>query len=82
MCFHLRSDITVGDEKQVIIVKYGTSAGEFTIYKEKLEQFIANDIAEEKKVPVLITTLDSAVYMILRDLCHLEIPHTSTCVQF
>lgn len=41
----------------------------FSVYRERVElYFIANDIPEEKQVPVFLSVIGGKVYALLRDL--------------
>lgn len=42
----------------------------WTCYEERLEQyFLANEVGDEKKVPVLLSLIGIRTYQNLRDLC-------------
>ncbi|XP_077976179.1 uncharacterized protein LOC144432041 [Styela clava] len=52
---------------------------DWPLYCEQLEQyFIANDIADEKKVPTLIANLPTKTYQILHNLLALDLPSSKT----
>ena len=51
----------------------------FSSYLERVELFLlANSIAEDKKVPVLLSVVGSKVYSLLRDLLSPKLPQTET----
>lgn len=51
----------------------------WTCYKERLEQyFIANGVADDKKVPCLLALVGPKSYQVLRDLASPDLPATKT----
>ncbi|XP_073977824.1 uncharacterized protein [Rhodnius prolixus] len=64
------------------IPEFNIITDDWQIYEERLEQyFIANNIPENKKVPVLLTLLGEAAYKYLRDLCSPELPKDTSYEQ-
>lgn len=52
---------------------------DWQVYTERLEQFFElNDVNDDKKKAILITTSNSEVYKILRDVCHPVLPKDKT----
>ncbi|KAF2883189.1 hypothetical protein ILUMI_22989 [Ignelater luminosus] len=50
-------------------------AGNWTIYQERLKQFfVANGVAQDRKVAVLLTLIGSKAYGVLRDICDPQKP--------
>ncbi|KAF2885856.1 hypothetical protein ILUMI_20318 [Ignelater luminosus] len=50
-------------------------ADNWTIYQERLEQFfVANGVAQDRKVAVLLTLIGSKAYGVLRDICDPQKP--------
>lgn len=50
---------------------FNSKNDDWQVYTERLEQFfVMNDIPEEKKKAILITSIDSDIYKILRDVCY------------
>lgn len=58
---------------------YNDGFSDWNVFCERLEQFFEiNDVAEEKKKAILITSIDDNVYKTLRDVCHPALPKEKT----
>ena len=56
---------------------YDANTESWLCYKERLDQFfVANDVADDKKVPALLSLIGSSSYRLLRDICHPDLPST------
>lgn len=52
---------------------------DWQVYTERLEQFFeVNDIADDKKKALLLTSVGEDVYKTLRDVCHPQLPKSKT----
>ena len=52
-----------------LVETFNQNEGQFTEYAERLEQyFIANEVSDEKKVPILLTVIGKDTYGLLRSL--------------
>lgn len=61
------------------IPKFYSQYDDFQVFTERLEQFFEiNDVAEEKKRALLITSISDDVYKTLRDVCHPVLPKNKT----
>lgn len=61
------------------IPKFDSHDDDWLVFTERLEQFFEiNDVPEEKKKAILITSISDDVYKTLRDVCHPNLPKTKT----
>lgn len=61
------------------IPRFYNSGDDWMVFTERLEQFFEiNDVAEEKKRAILLTSISDDVYKTLRDVCHPVLPKTKT----
>lgn len=61
------------------IPKFDSRDDDWLVYTERLEQFFEiNDVPDEKKKAILITSISDDVYKTLRDVCHPNLPKTKT----
>lgn len=61
------------------IPKFYSQHDDWQVFTERLEQFFEiNDVAEEKKKAILITSISDDVYKLLRDVCHPVLPKNKT----
>ncbi len=52
---------------------------DFIVYRERLEQrFLALDVTEDKKVPILLSSIGQSAYKTLKDMCFPEVPAEKT----
>lgn len=59
--------------------RYNGDFDDWQVFLERLEQFFEiNDVVEEKKKAILITSVNDQVYKTLRDVCHPELPKDKT----
>ena len=64
------------------ITDFDESTELWSSYQERLEQyFLANEIKDEKKVPVLLSVMGGQTYSVLRDLTAPDVPGTKTFAQ-
>jgi len=64
------------------IGEFDSATDQWLSYKERLEQFIvANDVADEKHVPVLLSVIGGRTYELLRTLTALQRPAEKTFAQ-
>jgi len=62
--------------------EFDSATDQWLSYKERLEQFIvANDVADEKHVPVLLSVVDGRTYELLRTLTAPQRPAEKTFAQ-
>lgn len=61
------------------IPKFYSQEDDWQVFTERLEQFFEiNDVAEDKKRAILITSISDDVYKLLRDVCHPVLPKNKT----
>ncbi|XP_031630261.1 uncharacterized protein LOC116345209 [Contarinia nasturtii] len=61
------------------IPKFDSRSDDWLVFTERLEQFFEiNDVPEEKKKAILITSVSDDVYKTLRDVCHPVLPKNKT----
>lgn len=61
------------------IPRFYSQHDDWQVFTERLEQFFEmNDLAEEKKKAILITSISDDIYKTLRDLCHPLLPKNKT----
>lgn len=61
------------------IPKFYSAHDDWQVFTERLEQFFEiNDVAEDKKRAILITSISDDVYKLLRDVCHPVLPKNKT----
>lgn len=61
------------------IPKFYSQDDDWQVFTERLEQFFEiNDVAEDKKRAILITSISDDVYKLLRDVCHPVLPKNKT----
>lgn len=61
------------------IPKFYSQHDDWQVFTERLEQFFEiNDVAEDKKRAILITSISDDVYKLLRDVCHPVLPKNKT----
>lgn len=61
------------------IPKFYSAHDDWQVFTERLEQFFEiNDVAEEKKRAILLTSISDDVYKTLRDVCHPLLPKQKT----
>lgn len=61
------------------IPKFYSYSDDWQVFTERLEQFFEiNDVAEEKKRAILLTSISDDVYKTLRDVCHPLLPKQKT----
>lgn len=61
------------------IPKFYSQNDDWQVFTERLEQFFEiNDVAEDKKRAILITSISDDVYKLLRDVCHPVLPKSKT----
>lgn len=59
--------------------KFYSQFDDWQVFTERLEQFFEiNDVPEEKKKAVLITSIGNDIYKTLRDVCHPVLPKEKT----
>ena len=59
--------------------QYNEKAEDWCSYIERLEMYFkANDVSDEKKVPVLISSMGPSTYALLKDLLAPALPSTKT----
>ena len=64
------------------IGQFDSTTDQWSSYKERLEKFIvANDVADEKHVPVLLSVIGGRTYELLRSLTSPERPAQKTFAQ-
>lgn len=61
------------------IPRFYNSGDDWQVFTERLEQFFEiNDVADEKKRAILLTSISDDVYKTLRDVCHPILPKNKT----
>lgn len=61
------------------IPRFHNYGDDWQVFTERLEQFFEiNDVAEEKKRAILLTSISDDVYKTLRDVCHPVLPKSKT----
>lgn len=61
------------------IPRFYSACDDWLVFTERLEQFFEiNDVADEKKRAILLTSVSDDVYKILRDVCHPVLPKNKT----
>lgn len=61
------------------IPKFYSAHDDWQVFTERLEQFFEiNDVVEEKKRAILLTSISDDVYKTLRDVCHPVLPKNKT----
>ncbi|KAJ8927083.1 hypothetical protein NQ314_020490 [Rhamnusium bicolor] len=70
MCFILRKPNSVINTGNIATLANFKQGDDFEIFEERLEQFfLANRIENERKVSVLLTSIDEETYKTLKNLC-------------
>lgn len=61
------------------IPRFYNAGDDWQVFTERLEQFFEiNDVADEKKRAILLTSISDDVYKTLRDVCHPVLPKNKT----
>lgn len=59
--------------------RFNSQFDDWQVFTERLEQFFEiNDVVEEKKKAILITSIGDDIYKTLRDVCHPTLPKNKT----
>lgn len=59
--------------------RFDNQCDDWMVFTERLEQFFEiNDVVEEKKKAILITSIGDDIYKTLRDVCHPVLPKNKT----